>query len=212
MSYTVHQAKTNLSRLIKEAEKGTEVVITRGKKPVAKLVPIASTAKSYTRQVKGQIWSAPDALIPSPTRKCASWVLNDRATGHTYFAVVAGRLGSIITNGARRRAIDSTLNSMVISVVVPWELAVETNTGKLSSELLLSRWKEILDARVSANCPSSQRTRFVRGCCLDGQVAFSLDPLIDGHASASDVRVTVVLVDDRLEGLMSTTGPRSARP
>ena len=43
MSYTVHQAKTNLSRLIKEAENGTEVVITRGKKPVAKLVPIAST-------------------------------------------------------------------------------------------------------------------------------------------------------------------------
>ena len=31
MSYTVHQAKTNLSRLIKEAESGKEVVITRGK-------------------------------------------------------------------------------------------------------------------------------------------------------------------------------------
>ena len=46
MSYTVHQAKTNLSRLIKEAENGAEVVITRGKKPVAKLVPIASTPRS----------------------------------------------------------------------------------------------------------------------------------------------------------------------
>src|SRR5580658_9174828 len=31
MSYTVHQAKTNLSRLIKEAEGGKEVIITRGK-------------------------------------------------------------------------------------------------------------------------------------------------------------------------------------
>jgi prevent-host-death family protein len=42
MSYTVHQAKTNLSRLIKEAEEGKEVIITRGKDPVAKLIPIAA--------------------------------------------------------------------------------------------------------------------------------------------------------------------------
>ena len=42
MSYTVHQAKTNLSRLIKEAEEGKEVIITRGKEPVARLIPIAT--------------------------------------------------------------------------------------------------------------------------------------------------------------------------
>jgi prevent-host-death family protein len=65
MSYTVHQAKTNLSRLIKEAEKGTEVIITRGKKPVAKLVPIASASKKrIPDMLKGQIWSAPDAFDP----------------------------------------------------------------------------------------------------------------------------------------------------
>jgi prevent-host-death family protein len=40
MPYTVHQAKTHLSRLLKEAEAGQEVVVTRGKKPVAKIVPI----------------------------------------------------------------------------------------------------------------------------------------------------------------------------
>ena len=43
MAYTVHQAKTHLSRLIKEAEAGGEVVVTRGKKPVAKIVAIDST-------------------------------------------------------------------------------------------------------------------------------------------------------------------------
>ncbi len=65
MSYTVHQAKTNLSRLIKEAENGTEVVITRGKKPVAKLVPIASTPKKrIPGSMKGQIWAAPGAFDP----------------------------------------------------------------------------------------------------------------------------------------------------
>lgn len=40
MSYTVHQAKTQFSRLLKEVEAGKEVIVTRGKKPVAKLVPI----------------------------------------------------------------------------------------------------------------------------------------------------------------------------
>ncbi len=65
MSYTVHQAKTNLSRLIKEAEKGKDVVITRGKKPVAKLVRISNTAKKRVPDMlKGQIWSAPDAFDP----------------------------------------------------------------------------------------------------------------------------------------------------
>jgi prevent-host-death family protein len=48
MAYTVHQAKTHFSRLLKEAEAGQEVVVMRGKKPVAKLVPIneASAEKS----------------------------------------------------------------------------------------------------------------------------------------------------------------------
>jgi prevent-host-death family protein len=65
MSYTVHQAKTNLSRLIREAQKGKEVIITRGKEPVAKLVPIDSAPKKRVPgSMKGQIWSAPDAFDP----------------------------------------------------------------------------------------------------------------------------------------------------
>lgn len=65
MSYTVHEAKTNLSRLIKEAESGKEVVITRGKEPVAKIVPIVKSAKRRVPDMfKGQIWSAPDAFDP----------------------------------------------------------------------------------------------------------------------------------------------------
>ena len=48
MSYTVHQAKTNLSRLIKEAESGKEVIITRGKTPVAKLIAVAAATETPT--------------------------------------------------------------------------------------------------------------------------------------------------------------------
>lgn len=40
-SVTVHEAKTHLSRLLEHVEQGEEVVIARGRKPVARLVPIA---------------------------------------------------------------------------------------------------------------------------------------------------------------------------
>jgi prevent-host-death family protein len=49
MAYTVHQAKTHFSRLLKEAEAGQEVIVMRGKKPVAKLVPPSNRPAEYQR-------------------------------------------------------------------------------------------------------------------------------------------------------------------
>lgn len=37
---TIHEAKTHLSRLVAEAEAGREIVLARGTKPVAKIVPL----------------------------------------------------------------------------------------------------------------------------------------------------------------------------
>ncbi len=37
---TIHQAKTHLSRLVAEAEAGREVILARGRKSVAKIVPL----------------------------------------------------------------------------------------------------------------------------------------------------------------------------
>ena len=76
MSYTVHQAKTNLSRLIKEAEDGKEVIITRGKKPVARLVPVDQPTK---RRVPGRLkdlisWE-PDAFEPLSDEELREWGL-----------------------------------------------------------------------------------------------------------------------------------------
>lgn len=45
MAYTIHQAKTHFSRLVKEAEEGKEIVILRGKKPVARISAIEPAAK-----------------------------------------------------------------------------------------------------------------------------------------------------------------------
>jgi prevent-host-death family protein len=55
MAYTVHQAKTHFSRLLKEAEAGQEVVVMRGKKPVAKIVAIDQPSSSNRRQIAGML-------------------------------------------------------------------------------------------------------------------------------------------------------------
>ena len=76
MSYTVHQAKTNLSRLIREAEMGKDVVITRGKKPVAKLVPLSDGGRKRTPgRLKGLISWKPDAFAPLTDEELREWGL-----------------------------------------------------------------------------------------------------------------------------------------
>jgi prevent-host-death family protein len=67
MAYTVHQAKTHFSRLLKEAEAGKEVVVMRGKKPVAKIV--AAEDSTFSRKslagayAKDMVWDD-DAFDP----------------------------------------------------------------------------------------------------------------------------------------------------
>ena len=43
-TFTIHQAKTHLSRLIQQVLEGQDVVIARGKEPVVKLVPVHPVA------------------------------------------------------------------------------------------------------------------------------------------------------------------------
>jgi prevent-host-death family protein len=54
MAYTVHQAKTHFSRLLKEAEAGEEVIVMRGSKPVAKIVPLVEpVARPHFNRIGG---------------------------------------------------------------------------------------------------------------------------------------------------------------
>ncbi len=46
---TIHEAKTNLSKLIKLVEAGEEVVIARGSSPVARLLPINVQGRNLGR-------------------------------------------------------------------------------------------------------------------------------------------------------------------
>ncbi len=63
---TIHKAKTELSRLIRKACRGEEVVIARGKTPVAKLVPLpkAPTQERVPGLWKGLVSYTPDAFDP----------------------------------------------------------------------------------------------------------------------------------------------------
>jgi prevent-host-death family protein len=55
----VHEAKTNLSKLLEKALKGEEVVIARSGKPIIKLVPI-DDEDDWIGIDKGKIWIAKD--------------------------------------------------------------------------------------------------------------------------------------------------------
>lgn len=57
----VHEAKTHLSRLLKRAAEGEEIVIARAGVPVARLVAYAPERKSREPGAwKGRIWVADD--------------------------------------------------------------------------------------------------------------------------------------------------------
>jgi prevent-host-death family protein len=65
----IHAAKTHLSRLVDEAASGTEIVIARAGKPVARLVPLAEATTPQRRklgQLSGQIATRSDFDAPLP--------------------------------------------------------------------------------------------------------------------------------------------------
>ena len=60
----MHQAKTELSKLVARALAGEEVIVTRRGTPVVRLVPISQ--QRTPGFLKGSIWIAPDFDAPLP--------------------------------------------------------------------------------------------------------------------------------------------------
>ncbi len=52
---TIHQAKTNLSRLIQEALSGEDIIISKGAEPLIKLVVIQKKKKRLFDLFKGKV-------------------------------------------------------------------------------------------------------------------------------------------------------------
>ncbi|MFD0361942.1 type II toxin-antitoxin system Phd/YefM family antitoxin [Nocardia sp. GCM10030253] len=59
--FNIHEAKTNLSRIIERVERGEEIVICRAGHPVAKVVPLVRRAERTGRgSLRGRLVLAPD--------------------------------------------------------------------------------------------------------------------------------------------------------
>ena len=71
---TVHQAKTQLSRLIERACRGEDVVIARGTKPVVRLVAVGEVSgKRQPGSQRGILQVGPDFFTPLPKEELESW-------------------------------------------------------------------------------------------------------------------------------------------
>ena len=73
MQASVHEAKTNLSRLIEAVERGERVVITRHGVPAAELVP-ASRSQVRIGSMKEELRPPPDEFFePISEEELADW-------------------------------------------------------------------------------------------------------------------------------------------
>lgn len=71
---TIHVAKTTLSQLLARVESGEEIILARGKEPIAKLVPFKP--KDVRRQfgaLRGVIAVGRDFVDPLPEEELRGW-------------------------------------------------------------------------------------------------------------------------------------------
>ncbi len=69
----VHQAKTQLSRLLARVEAGEEVVVARRGKPVARLVAYEPRGKRCPDVLKGKVVIPENFFDPLPEEELKSW-------------------------------------------------------------------------------------------------------------------------------------------
>lgn len=76
---TIHEAKTQLSKLIARAEAGEEIVIARGKQPVARLTALAVPKRRRVFGAMAGQFSIPDAFFfdPLPPDELEAWEGHD---------------------------------------------------------------------------------------------------------------------------------------
>jgi prevent-host-death family protein len=73
-SIKVHEAKTNLSKLIEQACRGEEVIIARGATPVGRLVPIGEVkGRRQPGALRGKFQVGPEFFEPLPAEELSAW-------------------------------------------------------------------------------------------------------------------------------------------
>jgi prevent-host-death family protein len=69
----MHEAKSDLSRLVERALTGEDVVIARAGKPVVRLVPVAVPGKRNLGIWRGKVRMADDFDAPMSEQELADW-------------------------------------------------------------------------------------------------------------------------------------------
>ncbi len=72
-TFTVHEAKTSLSRLIKRACGGEEIVIARGKEPLVRLQPITADRGRTFGAMRGKARTDEKFFEPLPEEELGGW-------------------------------------------------------------------------------------------------------------------------------------------
>jgi prevent-host-death family protein len=71
---TIHKAKSTLSRLIRKASAGEEVIIARGDKPVARLISVGEIkGKRQPGSLKGKLRVGPEFFASLPPEELEGW-------------------------------------------------------------------------------------------------------------------------------------------
>jgi prevent-host-death family protein len=71
---TIHAAKTNLSKLLARVEAGEEIIIARGKTPIARLTPVrAPPSACRFGALKGIVSVGPEFFEPMTDAELAEW-------------------------------------------------------------------------------------------------------------------------------------------
>ncbi|HVC10802.1 MAG TPA: type II toxin-antitoxin system prevent-host-death family antitoxin [Burkholderiales bacterium] len=141
----IHRAKTQLSKLIERVSEGEEIVIARGGKPVARLVPLLQRSQPRTPgALKGKIRIAEDFDAPLPdrlpdlfegnakprSRSKARRAVRLLVDTHLLLWWLAGR------RVPRRAAelIRDSANQVYASAASLWEVALKASLGKIEVE------------------------------------------------------------------------------
>ena len=73
VTVNIHEAKTNLSRLLVKVEAGEDIVIARSGTPVARLVRFQKRGKRQFGSMKGRVRLDDSFFDPLPEEELAAW-------------------------------------------------------------------------------------------------------------------------------------------
>lgn len=70
-SVTIHEAKTQFSKLVRRAEAGEEIVVRRGREPVVRIMPLEKKPGGVRGRgsMKGEIWMVSDEEMKKVDRE-----------------------------------------------------------------------------------------------------------------------------------------------